>query len=100
MPVKVEEEGGAAPQSNFRLASIMRVCTGVRVGSAKDCGNLVKHNVSFEEAATGFGDPLGRIVADPRHSTTEERFVLLGISRERRLLAVIVRPTCRGSSNH
>src|SRR6266568_3662737 len=25
------------------------------------------HKVSFEEAATVFGDPLGRIVADPRH---------------------------------
>jgi uncharacterized DUF497 family protein len=32
---------------------------------------------------------LGRIVADPRHSTVEERFVLLGISKERRLLAVM-----------
>jgi len=46
--------------------------------------------VSFEEAATVFGDPLGRIVADPRHSAIEERLVLLGISKERRLLAVIV----------
>ena len=55
----------------------------------KAAANLVKHNVSFEEAATVFGDPLGRIVADPRHSTAEERFVLLGISRERRLLAVM-----------
>jgi uncharacterized DUF497 family protein len=45
--------------------------------------------VSFEEAATVFGDPLGRIVADPRHSSTEERLVLLGISAERRLLAVM-----------
>jgi uncharacterized protein len=51
--------------------------------------NLVKHKVSFEEAATVFGDPLGRILADPRHSAVEERLVLLGISRERRLLAVM-----------
>ncbi|MEX2261466.1 MAG: BrnT family toxin [Bryobacteraceae bacterium] len=51
--------------------------------------NLVKHKVSFEEAATVFGDPLGRIVADPRHSSEEERFVLLGLSRDRRLLAVM-----------
>ena len=34
-------------------------------------------------------NPLGRIVADPRHSALEERFVLLGISRDRRLLAVM-----------
>jgi uncharacterized protein len=55
----------------------------------KAATNLAKHQVSFEEAATVFGDPLGRIVADPRHSTIEERFVLLGISRRRRLLAVM-----------
>ena len=53
----------------------------------KAAANLVKHKVSFEEAATVFGDPLGRIVADPRHSTAEER--LVRISRERRLLAVM-----------
>ena len=29
----------------------------------KAAENLVKHRVSFEEAATVFGDPLGRIVA-------------------------------------
>jgi hypothetical protein len=45
--------------------------------------------VSFEEAATVFGDPLGRIVADPRHSSQEERFALLGLSQDRRLLAVM-----------
>jgi uncharacterized protein len=55
----------------------------------KAAANLAKHRVSFEEAATVFGDPLGRIVADPRHSAVEERFVLLGISKERRLLAVM-----------
>jgi uncharacterized DUF497 family protein len=31
----------------------------------KAAANLAKHRVSFEEAATVFGDPLGRIVADP-----------------------------------
>jgi hypothetical protein len=55
----------------------------------KAAANLAKHKVSFEEAATVFGDPLGRIVADPRHSAEEERLVLLGISRQRRLLAVM-----------
>jgi uncharacterized DUF497 family protein len=51
--------------------------------------NLGKHGVSFEEAATVFGDPLGRIVADPRHSEEEERFVLLGVSEDKHLLAVM-----------
>jgi uncharacterized DUF497 family protein len=43
----------------------------------KAAANLAKHKVSFEGAATVFGDPLGRIVADPRHSVDEDRFVLL-----------------------
>jgi uncharacterized DUF497 family protein len=51
--------------------------------------NLTKHRVSFEEAATVFGDPLGRITSDPRHSVEEERFVLLGLSPKRQLLAVM-----------
>lgn len=55
----------------------------------KAAANLAKHKVSFEEAATVFGDPLGRIVADPRHSSVEERFVLLGLSQDHRLLAVM-----------
>jgi uncharacterized DUF497 family protein len=36
-----------------------------------------------------FGDPLGRITDDPRHSDDEERFVLLGQSDRRRLLVVM-----------
>lgn len=45
--------------------------------------------MSFEEAASVFGDPLGRIVSDPRHSDDEERLVLLGFSTGQRLLAVM-----------
>ncbi len=55
----------------------------------KAASNLAKHKVSFEDAATVFGDPLGWIVADPRHSFREQRFVLLGLSQGRRLLAVM-----------
>lgn len=55
----------------------------------KAASNLLKHEVSFEEAATVFGDPLGRVVADARHSVDEERFVLLGASQKGRLLAVM-----------
>ena len=56
-------------------------------GKAK--ANRAKHGVSFEEAVTVFGEPLGRITDDPRHSDTEERYVLLGQSARRRLLAVM-----------
>ena len=55
----------------------------------KAASNLAKHEVPFEEAATVFGDPLGRITSDPRHSEDEERFVLLGFSEQQRLLAVM-----------
>lgn len=55
----------------------------------KAASNLVKHEVSFEEAATVFGDPLGRIVRDRRHSSDEERLVPLGMSQDWRLLAVM-----------
>jgi uncharacterized DUF497 family protein len=59
------------------------------VGCSEGCDNRAKHKVSFEEAVTAFGDPLGRITDDPRHSEGEERFVLLGQSKRRRLLVVM-----------
>ena len=55
----------------------------------KAAANLAKHEVSFEDAATIFGDPLGWVVTDPRHSLEEQRFVLLGQSQSQRLLAVM-----------
>ena len=55
----------------------------------KSVSNLAKHRVSFEEATAVFADPLGRIMPDPRHSVDEERYVLLGVSLRRRLLAVM-----------
>jgi len=58
-------------------------------GLRKAAGNQLKHRVAFEEAAAVFGDPLGRILADPRHSSVEERLVLLDRSEGRRLLAVM-----------
>jgi uncharacterized DUF497 family protein len=33
--------------------------------------NLAKHGVSFEEAASVFGDPLSLTIPDPEHSVTE-----------------------------
>jgi uncharacterized protein len=55
----------------------------------KDTANFAKHRVWFEEAATVFGDTLGRIVRDLRHSNDEERFVILGLSSSGRLLPVM-----------
>lgn len=51
--------------------------------------NLAKHAVSFEEAATVFGDPVSITIPDPAHSQTEVRFVILGHSHHGRLLVVV-----------
>lgn len=55
----------------------------------KAVANLSKHGVAFEEAQTAFGDPLGWIVSDPRHSENEERQVLIGVTKRARLVAVM-----------
>jgi len=57
--------------------------------SEKAARNLAKHDVSFEEASTVFGDPLGKIVQDPRHALGEQRFVLLGHSERQRFLTIM-----------
>ena len=52
---------------------------------AKADSNVSKHGVSFDEAATAFGDPLSITIADPDHSADEDRFVLMGESYARAL---------------
>ena len=54
----------------------------------KAIANLEKHGVSFDEAATVFGDPLSLTIPDPDHSSGEGRFVDVGLSHQRRLLMV------------
>jgi uncharacterized protein len=56
--------------------------------AAKASANLRQHEVSFEEASTVFGDPLAMLMADPDHSTDEERYLLLGLSARQSLLVV------------
>ncbi len=50
--------------------------------------NKKKHGVTFEEAATVFGDPLAAIFDDPVHSQEEDREILIGHSSRNRLLVV------------
>jgi uncharacterized protein len=57
--------------------------------SRKANRNLRKHGVSFEEAVSAFGDPLGLTIADLHHSDEEDRFVMLGQSQRNRLIVVI-----------
>ncbi len=54
----------------------------------KAASNLRKHAVSFEEAATVFGDPLSETFDDPDHSVGERRFVIVGRSKNDRLLLI------------
>lgn len=51
--------------------------------------NLVKHQVSFEEAKTVFGDPLSVTISDPDHSRDEDRYLDIGRSAGDRLLVVV-----------
>lgn len=44
--------------------------------------NLAKHDVTFEEASTVFGDPLSLTISDPAHSQAEDRFIIIGESHE------------------
>lgn len=54
----------------------------------KSESNKQKHGVSFEEAKTVFADEYGRLIADPDHSEEEDRFILLGLSNQIRLLLI------------
>jgi uncharacterized DUF497 family protein len=54
----------------------------------KAAANLLKHGVSFEEAATVFGDLLSDTFDDPDHSAEERRFVIIGMSKRGRMLIV------------
>jgi uncharacterized DUF497 family protein len=54
----------------------------------KAAANLKKHGVSFQEAATVFGDPLAITFQDPDHSEDEERQLTFGLSLRKRLIVV------------
>ena len=55
----------------------------------KAATNRRKHGVSFEEAKTVFFDEEAMVYDDPDHSLTEERFLILGLSRRPRALIVV-----------
>ncbi len=55
---------------------------------SKDLTNQKKHGVTFNEAATIFGDPLALTFDDPEHSENEERLLTFGVSRLNKFLIV------------
>ena len=54
----------------------------------KSAANERKHNVTFQEASTVFGDRLALTFADPDHSKNEERCLTFGLSIQNRLLVI------------
>ena len=61
----------------------------------KAAANLKKHGVTFQEAATVFGDTLAITFHDPDHSEEEDRYLTFGLSLQNRL--VVVSHTERGN---
>ena len=56
--------------------------------AAKAAGNLRKHRVSFEEAATVLLDPVA-LAREDDSSHDEPRWVIVGMSERARLLTVV-----------
>ena len=57
-------------------------------GATKAAANLLKHGVSFDEAASVFGDVNGLDGPDTRHSLDEARALRIGRSVEGRVIVV------------
>ena len=51
--------------------------------------NKKKHGISFDEAKTVFFDENAKVIHDPEHSDDEERFIILGLSVNVRMLVII-----------
>jgi uncharacterized DUF497 family protein len=64
--------------------------------ATKAQGNAQKHGVTFDEAATVFGDPLALTFDDVEHSEGEPRYLTFGISSGNR--ALVVAHTARGDN--
>ena len=50
--------------------------------------NTRKHGISFDEAKTVFLDDYAVFLKDDEHSVSEERFIIIGKSRQSNLLVV------------
>jgi hypothetical protein len=56
---------------------------------SKNKSNQRKHGITFEEAKLVFSDKHGLVIHDLDHSDEEDRFVILGLSEQNRLLVVV-----------
>lgn len=57
--------------------------------SRKALLNKRKHQVTFEESSTIFGDPLSITIPDSAHSIGEDRFITIGTSANNKLIVVV-----------
>lgn len=55
---------------------------------SKATANLKKHGISFEEAQSVFYDEMAIQFYDLDHSSSEDRFIMLGMSSSARVLVV------------
>ena len=63
----------------------------------KHRANIIKHKVSFNEAASVFDDVKALYIPDEKHSGHEERFLILGMSEKINLL-MVCHCYCNGDS--
>ena len=56
--------------------------------AGKAAGNLKKHGISFDDAATVFLDPLAVTYPDPDHSAEESREITIGRTMKQDLVFV------------
>ncbi len=54
----------------------------------KALSNKKKHGIDFSEAKTVFFDENAKVIDDPEHSDTKDRFIILGLSSYARTLVV------------
>ncbi len=50
--------------------------------------NRKKHGITFDEASTVFEDTLSVTYPDPDHSQQEERYLIIGVSSQYRVLVI------------
>ena len=54
----------------------------------KNQNNIKKHRIDFEEAKTVFYDNDAILFDDPEHSITEERFLIIGLTKRQQICIV------------
>jgi uncharacterized DUF497 family protein len=66
----------------------------------KALGNLRKHHVAFQEAATVFLDPLSVTYSDPDHSSEENREITIGYTIMSKRVVLVSHFAWREDSYH